>query len=368
MAISLSERLNSTNGKPSGFDYMRLALAVLVIGFHSVVTSYGADAQTKLNQTFIGQLFGLILPMFFCLSGFLVAGSLMRSRSITTFLGLRALRIYPALAIDAIFCGLILGPMLTTLSIKEYLSHPEFHSYLLNTLGVIHYYLPGVFETNPSNKINGQLWTIRYELECYISLALFALFGLHRHKKIFSLILALALAAQTANVLIYDAKIWLGRELVYCFLVGVALYLWREKITWDKTIFAASAILGFTCHHRAELAYLAPLPLAYATAYLGLLNPKKIKLIESGDYSYGLFLYGIPIQQTLVNQFPFSRDWLINSALSIPITFIFAWLSWHMIEKRVLKFKTNLYNIEKTLPANPFANILEKFLIGKPTS
>lgn len=368
MVASLSERLNSANGKPSGFDYMRLALAVLVIGFHSVVTSYGADAQAKFNQTLTGQIFGLILPMFFCLSGFLVAGSLMRSRSITTFLGLRALRIYPALAIDAIFCGLILGPMLTTLPIKEYLNHPEFHSYLLNALGVIHYYLPGVFETNPSSKINGQLWTIRYELECYISLALLALFGLHRHKKIFSLILALALTAQTANVLIYDAKIWLGRELVYCFLVGVAVYLWREKITWNKTIFAASAVLGFTCHHRAELAYLAPLPIAYATVYLGLLNPKKIKLIESGDYSYGLFLYGIPIQQTLVNQLPFTRDWLINSALSIPITFVFAWLSWHLIEKRVLKLKTNLYNIEKTLPPNPFSNILEKLLISKPTS
>ncbi|MBP7484454.1 MAG: acyltransferase family protein, partial [Aquabacterium sp.] len=122
MVASLSERLNSANGKPSGFDYMRLALAVLVIGFHSVVTSYGADAQAKFNQTLTGQIFGLILPMFFCLSGFLVAGSLMRSRSITTFLGLRALRIYPALAIDAIFCGLILGPMLTTLPIKEYLN------------------------------------------------------------------------------------------------------------------------------------------------------------------------------------------------------------------------------------------------------
>jgi peptidoglycan/LPS O-acetylase OafA/YrhL len=74
MVASLSERLNSANGKPSGFDYMRLALAVLVIGFHSVVTSYGADAQAKFNQTLTGQIFGLILPMFFCLSGFLVAG------------------------------------------------------------------------------------------------------------------------------------------------------------------------------------------------------------------------------------------------------------------------------------------------------
>ncbi|HET8695306.1 MAG TPA: acyltransferase, partial [Aquabacterium sp.] len=161
--------MKSTNGKPSGFDYMRLTLAALVICFHSIVTSYGVEAQNQFNQTFSGKAFGMILPMFFCLSGFLVAGSLMRSRSVTTFIGLRALRIYPALAIDTIFFGLIIGPILTTLPLSDYFSNPTVHNYLLNAVGIIHYYLPGVFENNPSKSVNGQLWTIQYEMECYIS-------------------------------------------------------------------------------------------------------------------------------------------------------------------------------------------------------
>lgn len=361
MATTLNERIKSTNGKPSGFDYMRLTLALLVISFHSVVTSYGAFAQNEFNKTLAGKLFGMILPMFFCLSGFLVAGSLMRSRSIVTFLGLRALRIYPALAIDAIFCGLVLGPILTTLTLTEYFNHPDVHSYLLNAAGIIHYYLPGVFENNPSDKINGQLWTIRYEMECYISLALLALLGLHRNRKIFTAIIITALASQQANTLVHDVPIWLGRELVYCFLAGVSLFLWKDKIHWKPALFIPSVVLGCILQH-SQYAYLAPIPIAYATVYLGLMNPKRNRLIESGDYSYGLFLYGIPIQQTLVSLFPFARDWLMNCLLSIPTTFVFAWLSWHLIEKRILNLKHHLYTLEKYMPPNPLTGAFERLL------
>ncbi len=363
MATTLNERIKSTSGKPSGFDYMRLILAVLVICFHSVVTSYGPLAQNEFNQTFLGKTFGMILPMFFCLSGFLVAGSLMRSHSVVTFLGLRALRIYPALAIDAIFCGLILGPILTNLPLAEYFNHSDVHRYLLNSIGIIHYHLPGVFERNPTNAVNGQLWTIRYEMECYIALALLALLGLHRNRKIFTLIIGLILAIQQTRSLLQETPIWLGRQLVYCFLAGVVLFLWKDKIHWNKHLFIPALLLGFALQH-SSLAYLASAPVAYATIYLGLLNPKKIKLIESGDYSYGLFLYGIPIQQTLVSLSPLARDWLMNCLLSIPTTFLFAWMSWHLVEKRVLRSKSGLYRLEKFIPENPLTNAFER-IIGR---
>jgi|GEM_PF-5530545 len=72
--LSLAERLNATNGRPSGFDYLRLGLAISVVIVHSVKTTYGNDAE--LWVTPLRPFVRAIIPMFFALSGFLVAGSL----------------------------------------------------------------------------------------------------------------------------------------------------------------------------------------------------------------------------------------------------------------------------------------------------
>ena len=59
---------------------------------------------------------------------------------------------------------------------------------------------------------------------------------------------------------------------------------------------------------------------------------------------------------------PFAREWYVNILLAIPITFAFAWMSWHLIEKRVLERKTILFRLQEHLPPNPFARLL----LGKP--
>ena len=104
----------------------------------------------------------------------------MRSRSLITFVGLRVLRIVPALTVDTLFCAFVLGVLLTDLPLKEYLRSHEFFKYFLNILGNIHYNLPGVFAHNPNHAVNSQLWTIPYELKCYAVLTAMALIGLHR--------------------------------------------------------------------------------------------------------------------------------------------------------------------------------------------
>ncbi|MEI9982829.1 MAG: hypothetical protein WDN69_06215 [Aliidongia sp.] len=55
-----------------------------------------------------------------------------------------------------------------------------------------------------------------------------------------------------------------------------------------------------------------------------------------GDYSYGLYIYGYAIQQTYAYLFPSHRIWWLNVAVSLPIAFVCATLSWHLIEKPAL--------------------------------
>jgi peptidoglycan/LPS O-acetylase OafA/YrhL len=190
LRVSLAERLIATHGRSSGFDYLRLGLATLVILDHAVPTTYGDRFRLQYLQPFSPA----ILPMFFALSGFLVAGSLERSKTLITFIGLRLIRICPALVVEVTLSAFLIGAAVTTYPLASYFRDPLFLSYLLNVLGDIHYYLPGVFENNPiPGWVNFQLWTLPFELLCYVILtSLVLIVGVQR--KIFVPMTALALA------------------------------------------------------------------------------------------------------------------------------------------------------------------------------
>jgi peptidoglycan/LPS O-acetylase OafA/YrhL len=56
--------------------------------------------------------------MFFAFSGYLVAGSLQHCRTLTGFLSLRLLRLLPALAMEVILSTLVLGSLVTSLTLS----------------------------------------------------------------------------------------------------------------------------------------------------------------------------------------------------------------------------------------------------------
>jgi peptidoglycan/LPS O-acetylase OafA/YrhL len=328
---------------------MRLLLAIGVICFHTAVTSYGADAQTRLQYSLWWEPFGLILPMFFALSGFLVAGSLERCKTLFMFLGLRAIRILPALAVEIFISALILGPLFTTESTRAYFSAPEFHDYFLNILGDIHYHLPGVFTSNPNDAVNGQLWTVPYELICYIVIAGLALVGAVRDRRKLLAALAMFYVLQIGHTIIHPRHfngLATGWSLVMMFLAGITLYRYRDTVPWNQKLALVSLALGLVLIAVPNGDRFEALPLAYVTVYLGLLNPRRHRLLLSGDYSYGLFLYGFPIQQACV-ALGFARgSWYFNLAAAIPATFAVAVISWWLIEKPTLKSRALLKLIE----------------------
>jgi Acyltransferase family len=112
---TLASRLVETKNRPSGFDYMRLILALGVIWSHSRLLTNDWGNISPFFAHISAPFIAFLLPMFFALSGFLVAGSLERSNTLVTFLGLRVFRIMPALTVEVLLSALVLGPMLTTL-------------------------------------------------------------------------------------------------------------------------------------------------------------------------------------------------------------------------------------------------------------
>lgn len=348
---TLADRLASTRNRPAGFDWLRIGLAASIVGWHGAVTSYGLAVQGSYWADPLWRPpLAAILGMFFALSGFLVAGSLERCRTVVSFAGLRLIRIFPALVVEVLLSALVLGPLLTHDSLRQYFADPHLWRYFANTLGIIHYVLPGVFTANPYPEIvNAQLWTVPYELHCYEALILVSVLGLYRRRALLLMTLAafaLFLLSRECFAGCSPRMALQGRELVFCFLLGVTLFRFRDRVAWSSWLVAASAVAAVALLLLPGGDSLAPVPLAYLTVYLGLLDPPRVGVLFGGDYSYGLFLYGFPIQQAIASTCPWARHWIVGLAVAFPLTIAVAAISWWRIEKPMLRHKAALLRLE----------------------
>ena len=330
------------DGFTAGFDYLRIGLALAVLVWHSDILSTGSAALYR--AAWGGPfrfLLAVILPMFFALSGFLVAGSLARTR-LHQFVVLRALRLVPALAVEVTLSALVLGAFFTTLPLRHYLTSPELGSYFGNIVGLVHFTLPGVFEHNPAPRvINSQLWTIPFELECYFGLL--SLSAVLRGRRAFVALIVLLSLVATVLAFFFDPVSPIepipGRALVVSFLAGVSLHLYRDKIPCSPTVGMLAALVAAVLLQFPNACYLAAFPVAYLTVWLGLMRPPKIPF---GDLSYGVYLFHFPIEQSIMHVFPGVGCWWQLTLLALPSSVLCAWLSWNLVEHPVLSRKKHV--------------------------
>ena len=143
-----------------------------------------------------------------------------------------------------------------------------------------------------------------------------------------------------------------GRLLVLSFLAGVTLFLWRDKVPLHAGLFAASLLLTIILLASGRTMFLAAAPIAYVTAYLGLARPRPIPFLMQGDYSYGLYLFAYPLQQTYALLFPSARVWWLDSLFAVIAGLAYACFSWHVVEKRVLSQRKRITRlVERALAA-----------------
>jgi peptidoglycan/LPS O-acetylase OafA/YrhL len=282
--------------------------------------------------------------MFFALSGFLVSGSAFRTRSLIPFLGLRVLRILPALFVEVTLSAVILGGLFTNLDLADYYTSAGFRDYFLNIMGIIHFELPGVFTQNLQPVVNANLWTLPSEFHAYAITAVLIISGLLFNRRIFTAVFLLAtIPLLYANIFhgFGEGPLGLnGTTTVYYFFMGVLFFMWRDRILYSSTLFMICMIACYPLMLSSHTAFIYPALLTYITIFIGMSRLPQWSFLKTGDYSYGIYLYGYPITQALIAAFPILRDdlslLLIATVLS---TFTFAYLSWHLVEKRVLFLK-----------------------------
>lgn len=344
--------LTRHRGSTTGFDYLRIGLAVAVVCWHAILTTQGGDRDIWAGLW--RPLPAVILPMFFCLSGFLVAGSLFRTATLGEFLLLRVIRLVPALLVEVILCALILGPLLTTLPLAEYFSASQFHSYFLNILGIVHLELPGLFPGNPfPDVVNINLRTLPSELQCYILLAGLALLRLTPRAIAMAVIAVGLMLLATWQIMPQGAVMQnvppTGKSLILAFLFGVVFFLNQQRIPHSLPLFVVALTLMVLLLLRADTQYLALPFLAYVTVYLGLLMPARKTFLLRGDYSYGLYLFGFPMQQMYAMLFLPNLHWFGSIVFGLGLGLAYAAFSWHFVEKPVLQRKKQIISGYDTL-------------------
>lgn len=325
----------------NNFDFLRLAAAYLVLLSHQFALA-GRDEQ----GIGVNSLGGLGVAIFFSISGYLVAQSWVRDPSVWRFLAKRVLRIWPGLIAVTAAAALLLGPLVSTLPLDQYFLSPQTWDFFRTLKLTIRYELPGVFSTNPyANAVNGSLWTLPIEFRCYLILMVLGLIGLFRHRY---LLLICAIAFAVYVFVIDNAQYSYHRNLKYefgaFFFYGACLHCFRDFwMSRMKTMLLAAGT-GATALFVVGQEYAALfLVLPALVVFFGEKSTPWIRHAgRFGDFSYGVYIYAFPVQQTVV--FLTANSLPIWSALAISttITIALAFLSWHLIESPALHLKRHL--------------------------
>ncbi|WP_106914785.1 acyltransferase family protein [Chryseobacterium aurantiacum] len=334
----------------NNFDFLRLIFAVLVVITHSYPLS-GANGSDFLSQLTFGQMSLSYIGVkgFFIISGFLIFKSLLHCKNLPDFYWKRILRLFPALFV-VLLLTVALAPAVYEHHVP-YWKNISVYTYIPRNISLffLQYKINGVFGNNPfPGSINGSLWTICYEFSMYIMVSL--LFFI-RKKSVLKITVGMLFIS--SYLLAVHASSFLSSTLLragldgknfydlMCFFTGGMLLTYlniRDKrlenllIMFSIIVLAGSVylkIVGYTCFFTLPILVI----------FIGRNSTIYINRIGDvfGDISYGIYIYSFPIQQALMYFYKLNTIPLM--ILSLVLSLLFGYFSWHLIEARALGYK-----------------------------
>ena len=286
---------------------------------------------------------------FFMLSGFLVFYSYLRSSSIKQYFVRRARRILPPYMTIVVLCA-VLGVFITTLSVKEYYTSSQFWEYLAANLSFANFLqpsLPGVFEGQVYDAVNGSLWTMKVEVMLYISIPVVAWLML-KYNKPWILV--------AVYILSYLYKIGMG----YLYdMTGEMIYSIMQRQVGGQFLFFYSgvALLLYFDYFQRYVKWLFPIAVAICVAaefvrWFDFFQPLSIAMIIIGfayncrwfvwlrkydNIAYSIYLFHYPIIQLVVYWGLPEVNIYMALGVVVAMTVGLSILSWYCIERPILK-------------------------------
>lgn len=346
---------DALQGRDNNWNAIRMAAASLVLVTHSFALVAGTPAAEPLQGVLGMTLGALAVDVFFLASGLLVTHSLLRRHSLLDFAVARCMRIYPGLVAMLVLVVGVLGPLLTTLPLDDYLRHPQTLEYLLRNatlwLGVKHH-LPGVFAGNPyPHAVNGSLWTMPYEVRAYAALALLWAIGrtagpvrTARSMRALVPIVAVLLGTWCLYAKLSHAALPVWSRLIFMFFAGSVAVLMAHRVVLSVrtaacllTVLVAAGLAGPEAFAALSLLCLPYLVLCAAYLPGGFLR----RYNRAPDWSFGVYIYAFPVQQALI---ACKHAWTVPQHVgwSLLVTLALAALSAHCVELPALSRRSEV--------------------------
>jgi peptidoglycan/LPS O-acetylase OafA/YrhL len=333
-------------GRPNALNGLRLLLAAGVLLWHSFALTgatfnWGDPAAQLLGQVFVDG--------FFAVSGFLIATSWIRTPRVRAFLVARALRIFPAFWVCLLLTAFLFAPLSVVLAGGSdpwaVFSSAGPYFYVLGNAGLI-IFQRGIEGTLTSvaypEAWNGSLWTLSWEFLCYLGVVVLGYCKVLENRLVLWGIFGLILTATVFELVVESDSITIASVLRFgiTFMAGVVVAAYRDRIPVRASLIVLSIAVVVFASWAPSYRLIAALPLAYALIALGgaISHPK---LQFKNDISYGLYIYGFPVQQLIassaldMNVFVF---WLLSAGGAT----VFAIGSWFIVEKPALRLKSKL--------------------------
>lgn len=335
----------------NSFTLFRLLLAIAVIVSHAfILGGFGTDPL----QALIGLSLGaLAVRGFFIISGFLITASLF-SNTPFIFLWKRIKRIFPAFWVCLGVTAGVFGAFFYWAnrgSLHEYISlapNGPIHYVLINSfLRITQYdiYQQPLQVPYPSS-LNGSIWTLLLEFRAYCVLLFLGMIRWLRQSVVVGLIVVLFVIMvidhlvphfSYQHLLLFshpdEAELWLY------FFVGSFYFLAQKQIVFVPKYFWVGLVIA-ALSLKIGFYLIAPFILPYLLFYLAWKQPLGID--QWGDWSYGTYLYAFPIQQFLTVVGGAQWGYGVYTSLSIFLSVVMGYVSWHLIEKHFLTHRPRI--------------------------
>jgi peptidoglycan/LPS O-acetylase OafA/YrhL len=145
------------------------------------------------------------------------------------------------------------------------------------------------------------------------------------------------------------------RQIFICgtyFWAGATLYKFKlDRYFTLQTVFASCVVMLCLEPYPALLQVAAWGALPFVVLAFGLSEASLLaRLIGNRDYSYGVYIYAFPVQQSVVFLYP-ELQLPLYVGVCCTVTLLMAALSWHFVEEKALRFKPLKVRSNQTIAA-----------------
>lgn len=319
---------------------VRYVLASLVIIGHNALL-YGIPEPKLLWG--IHSLGWYAVNGFFFLSGILVYQSFLKNNLIEYFIA-RFLRIMPAYILS-LFVALLFVWLFSNIDFNKSTLFQSIRFIFINIIPLSSFN-GSMLGSWADNSLNISAWTIPFEVFSYIFIIPLFSKKLTLSIKILLIVISFYFMFQLS---IFSGNYYdgLGLRLDYLrvflyFILGICFYklfVLRNISYISITIYFSIFVLIYLTEDF-YLEFLINILVIFLVFIISFAVKPFLNL--NNDYSYGLYIYAWPIQESVAL---FTNNYFIGIGLVFIITIIISVISWNFVEKKILQKKNELKNL-----------------------